>query len=83
MSIRDSEHITQSEIHRMIDGWEDEHVAAGPDEDSLRAYFAGQLHRDFTPPAAGPGWLAGYGGIVAAVLIGAGLALWVVWAVTQ
>jgi hypothetical protein len=72
MTIRDSE------IARLIDAWEDEHPEPGPDEDTLRAYFAGQLHADW--PRAG--WLAGYGGVVAAVLIGAVLALLVVWAVT-
>lgn len=41
MSIRDSEEITQSEIHRMIDAEQDAHpdLLAGPDVDGLRAAF--------------------------------------------
>lgn len=37
-----------SDIYReVIHPWEDAHPDAGPDEDSLRAYFAGRLHADW------------------------------------
>jgi len=73
--------ITDADIYgEVIHPWEDAHPEPGPDEDSLRAYFADDRRQDWP---ARCGWLAGYGGVAAAVLVGAVLALWVVWAVTQ
>jgi hypothetical protein len=76
VSIPDSESIRQSDIHRMIDDWKDAHPEPGPDEDSLRAYFAGALHQD---------WRDRMDPTVRrclAVMAGAVLVLAVVWLVT-
>lgn len=73
-----------SDIYRMTDAYRDRHPdldPPGPDEDSLRGYFVGGLHADW--PDRRCGWLAGFGGVAAAVLAGALLALYVVWAVTS
>lgn len=73
--------MNDSDIYRMTDAYRDRHPELdppGPDEDSLRAYFADHLHEDW-PDGFVARCLAGW----SCLTVGAALAiLALVWLVT-